>query len=150
LFTTTEETTPMTKLGHGKIVDGHSDPRSLRGVERRRELRAEDADECSRITEQLIAGLGREPIGAELVAAELIARTVIKIRRLAERGRDDLAERDLLSQLMMTTPFGMVAAPPPVPRNIVGPKAPGKTYFVVTKGGDPAADETTDLDPIEG
>jgi hypothetical protein len=127
------------KLGQGLITDGRNDPRSLRGIERRRELRAEDADEIRNITEHLIAGLECAPIGAEVVAAELVARTVVKVRRLAERGRDDLAERELLSQLMMTTPFGMVTAPPPVPSRI-GPRSPGATYFVVDKGDDAVPD----------
>jgi len=102
------------QLGRGKVFDGHRDPRSAKGVERRREIRTEDAVEVKDVTANLIAGLRREPIGAEIVAAELIARTLVKIRRAGERGRDDAGDRELLSRLMMTTPFGMVAAPPPV------------------------------------
>jgi hypothetical protein len=134
-----------TNLGQGKIVDGHADPRSLKGVERRRELREEDAAEIERIAGHLIAGLGREPIGAEFVAAELAARTLVKIRRLAERGRDDSSERELLSRLMVTTPFGMVPAPPPVPPkfNPVGARAPGATFWVAEKGDDTAPDEVS-------
>ena len=138
----------MAKLGQGMITDGHADPRSLRGVERRREMRAEDADEIKRIAEHLVAGLGREPVFAEIVAGELIGRTVVKIRRLAERGRDDIAERELLQRLMMTTPFGMVAAPPPVPPTVDifarSPVAPRPQYRVAEKGDELIPDEATE------
>ncbi len=136
-------------IGQGKIFDGSLDPRSAKAIERRRELRSEDADEIKRIAEHLVVGLGRAPIGAEVVGAELVARTLVKIRRLAERGRDDIAERQLLQRLMMTTPFGAVPAPPPVPPklNPVGPRSPGATFFVAEKGDELVGDEVKNNAP---
>jgi hypothetical protein len=125
-----------TKLGQGKIVDGHADPRSLKGVERRREMRAEDSAEVERIAGHLLDTLRRDPTIAEELKAELIGRTACKIRRLADQGRESLAERQLLESLL-ATPFN-------APACTLGPKkAPGQTYFVATKGDDLAADEAT-------
>ncbi len=129
------------KLGHGQIVDGHNDPRSLKGVERRRELREQNATEVEHITAELLAGLGRPPVGGETIAAEVIAATTVKSRRLREQGRDDGEERRLLRELLAFSPFGMTTPMPPR----VDPGVPG-TYFVATKGGEPAADEVTDAE----
>jgi len=135
----------MTDIGRGKIVDGHADPRSAKGVERRRELREQNANEVEQITAQLLAGLGRPPIGGETVAAEVIAATVVKAKRLREAGRDDSVERHLLHRLLVFTPFGVQ---PTLPR--IDPAAPG-AYFVATKGGDPVTDGATVTDaPDDG
>jgi hypothetical protein len=124
------------KLGHGKIVDGHADPRSLKGIERRRELMAEDAIEVKRIADHLIMTLGRPP------RAELIGRTMCKIRRLDEVRRDNLAERQLLQ--------GLLAVPFNVETNILGPRAPGKQFFVAERGDVVLApDEATVADEVE-
>jgi hypothetical protein len=128
-------TTPMTdKPGQGKIADGRADPRSLKGIERRREIRAEDAAEVERIASHLLMTLNRPPSIAEELKAELIGRTACKIRRLAEQGRESLPERRLLEDLLRT-PFN-------APACTLGPKVEGsgQTYFVVTKGGDAAPD----------
>jgi hypothetical protein len=105
----------------------------------------ENEQQVREIVAGLLQGLGREPNMSDLVAAETIAATHVRSRRLRERGRDDTRERRQIARLMVTTPFGMVPAPPPVPPkfNPVGPKVPGATYFVVEKGGDPAPDEAT-------
>lgn len=118
----------------GKIVDGRADPRSLKGVERRREIRAEDAAETRRIADHLLDTLRRPPTIAEELKAELIGRTACKIRRLAAQGLDSLGERQLLEGLLRV-PFG-------TPASTIGPKVEGsgQTYFVATKGSEPVAD----------
>jgi hypothetical protein len=121
------------KLGHGKIVHGRADPRSLKGVERRREMRAEDAAEVARISGHLLMTLNRPPTVAEELKAELIGRTACKIRRLADQGRESLGERQLLESLL-ATPFN-------APASTLGKKAPGHTYFVVGKEDDAAPDD---------
>jgi hypothetical protein len=123
------------------IVDGRNDPRSLKGVERRRELRELNASEVEQITSQLLAGLGRPPVGGETVAAEVIAATTVKARRIREQGRDDSEERQLLRQLLAFSPFGMALPMPPR----VDPAVPG-TYFVATKGAESAPDEVTNAE----
>jgi hypothetical protein len=123
------------KLGQGKIADGRADPRSLKGVERRREMRAEDAAEVERIASHLLMTLNRPPSIAEELKAELIGRTATKIRRLASQGRESLGERRLLEDLLRV-PFNVTT-------NIIGPREPGKTYFVAEKGDDAAPDEAT-------
>jgi hypothetical protein len=120
-------------MGDGKIRDGRADPKTAKAIARRRELREINAAEVEQITAQLIAGLGRAPIGGEVVAAEVIAATTVKARRLREQGRDDGEERRQLRQLLAFTPFGVT--PPTPPR--IDPAAAG-TYFVATKGGDAA------------
>jgi hypothetical protein len=132
------------KLGHGKITDGHNDPRSLKGVERRRQLREQNTIEVERITAELVAGLGRPAIGGETVAAEVIAATLVQAKRLREAGKDDRAERHLLHRLLLTTPFGVMPAPP-AQINTVSPGA----YFVATKGDDLVADEATATDEVK-
>ena len=112
---------------------------NARGRARQAELAAENETMVRELVAGLLQSLGRQPIAAELVAAELVARTVVKIRRLAERGRDDIAERELLQRLMVSTPFGMVPAPPPVPRNldVFAPRPPGAPrpqYRVAERG----------------
>jgi hypothetical protein len=118
-------------IGRGKISDGHADPRPLRGVERRREIRAEDSIETKRIADHLLDTLRRPPTVAEELKAELIGRTACKIRRLAEQGRDSLAERQLLEDLLRV-PFN-------APASTIG--------HVVTKGGDPAPDGSAPVSP---
>jgi hypothetical protein len=132
-ITTTEE---IAMSDDGKIRNGRSDPKTARAIARRRELREINATEVEQITAQLIAGLGRDPIGGEVVAAETIAATLVAGRRLRERGHSDAAERDLLRRLMALAPFGLT--PPPPPR--IDPAAPG-TYFIAEKGGEPVGDE---------
>lgn len=107
------------------ITDGHADPRSLKGIERRKQIRAEDAAETKRIAEHLLMTLDRPPTIAEELKAETIGRTACKIRRLAAQGLDSLGERKLLEDLLRT-PFNSPAT--------------GQTYRVVTKGGDLAPD----------
>jgi hypothetical protein len=122
-------TTAMaSNLGQGMITDGHADPRSARAVERRREMCAEDAAEVKRIAGHLLMTLRRPPTIEEELRAELIGRTATKIRRLAEKRRDDLAERRLLEDLLRT-PFN-------APACTLGPRVEGsgQTYFVAEKG----------------
>jgi hypothetical protein len=128
------------KLGQGMITDGHADPRSAKGVERRREIRAEDATEIARISSHLLMTLQRPATIAEELRAELIGRTATKIRRLAEQGRESLAERRLLEDLLRV-PFNVTT-------NVVGAKAPGATFFVAEKGDDTAPDGATEPRPV--
>lgn len=120
------------------------------GSKRMQQIRDENAIEIEAIKAHLIKGLERPPLAAEEVAAELIAATCVKARRLRAGCKDDSAERRLLSRLMVTTPFGMVPAPPPVPPkfNPVGAKAPGRTYFVAERGDDAAPDGSTAPDEV--
>jgi hypothetical protein len=113
------------------------------GRARQREQREQNILEVEQITAKLLGGLGREPIGGETVAAEVIAATTVRARRLRALGRDDGEELRVLRQLLAFTPFGVT--PPPPPR--IDPAAPG-TYFVATKGGDPAPDEATATDEV--
>jgi hypothetical protein len=99
------------------------------GRARQLEIAAENKVEVEKLTAQLLAGLGRSPIGGETVAAETIAATTVKARRLREQGRDDGDERRLLRQLLAFTPFGVT--PPPPPR--IDPAAPN-TFFIAEKG----------------
>jgi hypothetical protein len=130
-------------MGDGKIKDGRNDPKTAKAIKRRREIREQNASEVEQLVAQLIAGLGRPPIGGEVVAAEVVASTVVAARRLRERGHSDADERHLLRQLLALSPFGMVPAPPPR----IDPAPPG-TYFVATKGGDPVPDEATATDEV--
>lgn len=122
------------KFSRGKIVDGRADFRSARAIARRREMGAEDAAEIARISGHLLMTLGRPPTIADELRAELIGRTATKIRRLADKRRESLAERQLLEQLL-AKPFN-------APASTLGPKVEGsgQIYFVATKGGDTAPD----------
>lgn len=120
------------KDGPGKIRDGRADPRSAKGVERRRELGVQDAIEVKRIADGLLMTLHREPTIADELRAELIGRTACKIRRLAEVRRENLQERQLLESLLRV-PFNVTAS-------VIGPRAPGQTYFVVGKEDEAATD----------
>jgi hypothetical protein len=93
-----------------RIVSG--DPRGVRGRARAREIVAENQVEIDKIVAHLVAGLGRQPTGAEQVQAEVIAATVIKSRRLRAKGQDDTGQRRILLKLM-TGPFGLAPAPSP-------------------------------------
>jgi hypothetical protein len=106
------------------VRDGRNDPRSKKGVERRREIRAEDAAETKRIASHLLDTLRRPPTIAEELKAELIGRTACKIRRLAAQGLGSLGERQLLESLL-SKPFNAEA---------------GTIGHVVTKGGEPVTD----------
>jgi hypothetical protein len=129
------------KLGQGKIVDGHADPRSLKGVARRRQMRAQDDAEVARISSHLLMTMqGRQTVADEL-KAELIGRTACKIRRLAEQGRESLGERQLLESLL-AVPFN-------VETNIVGPRSSGATFFVAERGDELVTDEATAPDEVE-
>jgi hypothetical protein len=123
------------KPGHGNTA-GLADPRarSLKGVERRREMRAEDAAETKRIADHLLMTLNRPATVADELKAELIGRTACKIRRLAAQGLDSLGERQLLEDLLRV-PFN-------APASTIGPKVEGsaQSYHVVTKGGEPVPD----------
>lgn len=125
------------KLGHGKIVDGHADPRSLRGVERRRQMLAEDAAEVARISSHLLDTLHRPPTIEDEMKAALIAKTSVRIDRLDEQRRNSLPERKLLEDLLRT-PFN-------APSSTLGPRVEGsgQTFFVAEKGDKVAADEAT-------
>jgi hypothetical protein len=116
----------MKTLGQGKVFDGHRDPRSAKGVERRRQLMGEDAAEVARISGHLLMALNRPPTIEDEMKASLIARTSVKITRLDEQRRNSLPERKLLEDLLRI-PFNVSV-------NILGPKAPGRTYFVAEKG----------------
>ena len=111
------------------------------GRARQLEQREQNIREVELLTAQLLAGLGRPPIGGETVTAEVIAVTAVKARRLREQGRDDAAERRELRQLLAFAPFGMS---PPVPPRI-DPAAPG-TYSFVGKGDELAGDGLTAAD----
>jgi hypothetical protein len=134
------------KLGRGKITDGRSDPRPLKGVERRRQLMAEDAAEIARIVGHLLETLPRPPTVRDEMRASLIARTSVKITRLDEMRRNSLPERQLLEELLRV-PFNVEV-------DILGPKAPGRKYFTVTKGDgfvcrtDPATAEAPVTDEV--
>ena len=56
-------------MGDGKIKDGRTDPKAAAAIARRRELREQNANEVEQITAQLIAGLGRDLVGGEVVTA---------------------------------------------------------------------------------
>jgi hypothetical protein len=129
------------KDGPGKIRDGHSDPRSAKGVERRRELGVQDAIEVKRIADGLLMTLHREPTIADELRAELIGRTACKIRRLAEVRRENLQERQLLESLLRV-PFNVTTS-------VIGPRAPGKAFFVAEKGDDAPADRTAAAGMVE-
>jgi hypothetical protein len=94
--------------GPGQISDGRTDPRSLQGIARRRQLRAEDDAEVRRIADGLLMTLRRPATIADELKAETIGRTATKIRRLSEQGRESLAERRLLGDLL-SVPFGLTA-----------------------------------------
>lgn len=121
------------KPGHGMITDGRADPRSAKGVERRRQMLAEDAAEVKRIAGELLMSLRRPPTIAEQLKAELIGRTATKIRRLDDQRRQNLAERKLLETLL-AVPFNVAV-------DVLGPKAPGRTYHVAEKGDELVGDE---------
>jgi hypothetical protein len=131
-------------MGDGKIKDGRTDPKTAKAIARRRELREINASEVEQVAAQLIAGLGRAPIGGEVVAAETIAATLVAGRRLRERGHSDAVERQLLRRLLAFTPFGVT--PPTPPR--IDPAAPG-TYFVATKGKGGDAAQVAEPSPAE-
>jgi hypothetical protein len=115
------------------------------GNKRMQQIRDENALEIEAIKAHLIAGLGRAPLAAEVISAEVIAATSVRAKRLRMSCKDDSKERRLLSKLMVTTPFGMVPAPPVVPPKIqiLGPKGPGRTYQVAEKGDVLVTDEAT-------
>jgi hypothetical protein len=100
-------------MGDGKIRNGRTDPKTAKAIARRKELRAQNAAEVAKISSHLLASLPRPPTIADELQAELVARTAVKIRRLAEVGRESIAERTLLAQLMRESGFGQVAAPSP-------------------------------------
>jgi hypothetical protein len=106
----------MTETLRGRVKDGRKDPRSAKGVERRREIRAEDDAEVKRIAGDLLASLPQPPTVADELKAELIGRTACKVRRLAEQGRESLGERRLLESLLRDSAFGQVAAQSPAER----------------------------------
>lgn len=136
------------KLGQGKIQDGRRDPRPLKGVERRRQMRDEDDAEVRRISGHLLDTLRRPPTIEDQMKASLIGRTAVRITRLEEQRRNSLAERKLLEDLLRK-PFNSEV-------NLVGPRVEGSTqqYFTVTKGDnftartDPAPDEATAADEV--
>ena len=72
--------------------------------------------------------------------ASLIARTSVKIGRLDEQRRNSLPERKLLEDLLRV-PFN-------VRTDVVGPKAPGRTFFVAERGDQLAPDEATTTDEV--
>jgi hypothetical protein len=126
-------------MSDGKIRDGRTDPKCAKAIQRRGEIRAQNANEVEQIVTELLGGLGRPAVGGERVTAEVIASTLVAGRRLRERGRSDAAERQLLRSLLSYSPFGMS---PPAPPAHLDP-SPAGTFRVVTKGGDPAPDEAT-------
>jgi hypothetical protein len=117
-------------MNDGKIRDGRADPKTAAAIARRRELREINASEVEQITSQLLAGLGRPPIGGETVAAETIAATLVAGRRLRERGRSDEAERQLLRRMLAISPFGLTPQAPPAHLD----PSPAGTFRVVAKG----------------
>lgn len=131
-----------------------ADPRVKSERARMKVIASENRIEVERLTAHLIRGLKRPATPGEEIEAELVAVAFVKARRLREMCRDDRRERRLLNQLMRQTVFGSVPAPSPAEiqdgtTNIVGPRAPGATYFVATKGGDPVTDEATAPDEVE-
>jgi hypothetical protein len=119
-------------MNDGKIKDGRADPKCAKAIKRRREIREQNAGEVEQIVAQLIAGLGRAPIGGETVTAEVIASTLVAGRRLRERGRSDAAERQLLRQMFAISPFGLTPQAPPAHLD----PSPAGTYRLATKGGE--------------
>jgi hypothetical protein len=128
--------------------------RGLQGAERRRQMRDEDAVEVALISGRLLASLPRPPTVADELQSELVARTAIKIRRLAEQGRQNLNERELLANLLRDSLFGQVAAPSPA--EIQHGKAVADAYdehnrqarLAALHGYDPVTDEATVTDEV--
>jgi hypothetical protein len=149
-YTTTETVEDV--MTH--FTDGN-DPRVMAGRARMRAIAVENAAEIEKVIAHLIQGLKRPPTPGEELEAELVAVAFVKARRLRERCRDDSKERRLLGQMMKQSIFG--SAPAPSPREIqqgsavtdvVGPKEPGRAYFVAEKGDDPAPDGATVPDEV--
>ena len=101
---------------------------------------AEDATEVARISSHLLMTLNRPPTIEDEMKASLIARTSVKIGRLDEQRRNSLPERKLLEDLLRV-PFN-------VRTDVVGPKAPGRTFFVAERGDQLAPDEATTTDEV--
>jgi hypothetical protein len=82
------------KLGQGKIADGHRDPRSLKGVARRRELRKEHAEAIRINSTSMLEGLRqrlkREPTLEEKFTAEGICSLFYQAAKERAQGRSDL------------------------------------------------------------
>jgi hypothetical protein len=100
------------------------------GRRRQREQREKSIQEVEKLTSELLSGLGRPPVGGEVVCAETIAATTIEARRLREMGRSDADERKLLRQMFAISPFGLMPAPPPATFDVGRPGA----FRVVEKG----------------
>ena len=108
----------------------NSSAASASGSRRMKEIAIENEADIKKVAgdliADLIADLKRPATTGEVVEAELIAVTLVKSRRLRLQSRDDSKERRILRDLMKTTAFGSVPAPPRVASNIFDrPRAPG-------------------------
>jgi hypothetical protein len=104
----------------------NSSAASASGSRRMKEIAIENEADIKKVAADLIGDLKRPATAGEVVEAELIAVTLVKSRRLRLQSRDDSKERRILRDLMKSTVFGSVPAPPRVATNIFDrPRAPG-------------------------
>jgi hypothetical protein len=87
-----------------------------RGRRRMQEIAAEDEVEVRRLVAARLALLGREPTEDDRLFAEMIAVTATRARRLRARGKSDLDERRLLTQLFRAS--GWRPSPPEPPKQL--------------------------------
>lgn len=81
------------------------------GTKRMNEIAVQNRAEVANITEGLVNSLGRPATPVEQILAELIAATIVRGRRVRDKGANDSLERAELAALVLNSPWYC----PPVP-----------------------------------
>jgi len=130
----------MSSDSSGQGLDNPNRP-PINGRARSRQLAAEAAAERAPLEAELRESLGRIANAVDKLAIETIAATAVRARRLRADGRNDAAERRLLTQLLRATGLRPAPAAPAAP--------PTLQAALAARGYSPPADDDDEADSID-